>query len=182
MDLFGNVQKESLVFLDFETTGLEVGKDEIIEIGAIKLDEEGYDHTFQTFVKPDKPIASYITKLTGITEEMVANAPDLKTAITRFVDFIGNAIIVTHNTNFDIPWLQTACKRFDLQLQSTQSICTYKWAIGLNEPAKSLPALTKKYKIFHQNAHRALADALAARDLFFIFENISKESRPIQPI
>lgn len=181
-DLFGNIQKESLVFLDFETTGLEIGKDEIIEIGAIKIDEDGYDHTFQSFINPTKPITPHITKLTGITQEMVDDAPDLKTAITKLIEFIGEASIVAHNADFDIPFLVVASLRHQVPIQSETIICTLKWAAKLNEPSKSLSALTKKYRIFHHNAHRALADAAATRELFFIFENQKKEQRPIQTL
>jgi len=182
IDLFGMGKKEILTFLDFETTGLDVSRDEIIEIGAIKIDEDGLDQPFQTFIKPEKAITESITKLTGITEEMVSDAPDLKTGIQSLIAFIGDSKIVAHNAQFDIPWLLSAGQKFNIPIQSQEIICTYKWATALKEASRSLTALTKKYKITHNNAHRALADAAATRELFFIFENMKKEARPMMPI
>ena len=179
--LFG-AQSEALVFLDFETTGLDIAKNNIIEIGALKIDEEGNEHIFQTFIKPTNSVSSTITKITGITNEMVENAPTLKDSLQAFLDYVGNAKIVAHNTDFDIPWLYTAALRHKIDLKSNQVICTYKWAKANHEPSCSLTALTRKYKILHANAHRALADAVATKELFFIFDNQRIAPRPIKNI
>lgn len=179
-DLF-QTKKESFTFLDFETTGLEVGKDSIIEIGAVKIDEDGYEHPFQTFIKPPFPIPVPITKITGIDDSMVENAPDLKSAITNFVEFAGMSTIVAHNSDFDLPWLVTSCLRHDIDLNTSNVVCTFKWAKALGESRCSLGALSKKYGLSHNNAHRALADAAVTKELFFIFEN-SQSSRVEVPI
>jgi DNA polymerase-3 subunit alpha (Gram-positive type) len=176
-DLFGGGIRE-YTFLDFETTGLEVGRDSIIEIGALKIDKEGYDHAFQSFVTPVKEVDSRITEITGITNEMLVGAPNLTESITELIDFIGDSTIVAHNADFDIPWLLTSMKRLDLRKHNNSVICTLKWAKKCGEPSRSLGALTKKYKIGHQNAHRALADAAATKELFFIFDNIYDVEKP----
>lgn len=168
--LFGQAQ-ESFVFLDFETTGLEPSKEHIIEIGALKIDEDGYEHVFQQFIKPPKPVGAHITQITGITDEMLENAPPLEDVMRAFIAFIGNAKIVAHNAEFDIPWLITAAMRTNETLKNNPVICTLKWARRAKEPRASLGILTKKYKITHANAHRALADACSTRELFLIFEN-----------
>ena len=84
--LFGN-QKESLVFIDFETSGLEAGKDHLIEIGALKIDEDGFEHVFDTFIKPPISLPEKITVITKITDEMLINAPPIEDVIKDFYKF-----------------------------------------------------------------------------------------------
>lgn len=175
-----STKKESLTFFDFETTGLDIGKDSIIEIGAIKIDEEGFEHTFQTLIKPrDGSLNERISKFTGITPEMVQDAPTLKTCITNFLEFAADSTLIAHNADFDFLWLLTSALRHNLDLKAKSIVCTLKWAEKSNETNKSLEALAKKYNIAHQNAHRALADAVTTKELFFIFENLNKQPRPI---
>jgi DNA polymerase-3 subunit alpha (Gram-positive type) len=168
--LFGDV-RTSYVFLDFETSGLAVQRDSIIEIGALKIDDEGYEHVFQKFIKPPEPIGAHITQITGITNDMLENAPPLSDVIRDFIAFVGDAKLVAHNAEFDIPWLIRSILENDLPLPQNGVICTLKWARRAKEPRAGLGALTKKYKIVHHNAHRALADACSTRELFLIFEN-----------
>ena len=177
VDLFGAV-KESLVFLDFETTGLEAGRDQIIEIGAIKIDEDGYEHVFQTFVKPTTGISEHITQITGITDAMVANAPPIAPTLLKLMDFIGSAKIVAHNVDFDLVFLLTNLLQFNLNYRDNDIICTLRWARQNGEGHCSLGALSKKYAIRHNNAHRALADAVTTKELFFIFDGSKKSPRP----
>jgi len=177
VDLFGTV-KESLVFLDFETTGLEPGRDSIIEIGALKIDEDSYEHTFQTFIKPPHPISTHITQITGITDEMVSEAPEAIDPLKKLMSFIGNAKIVAHNADFDLPWLIVNLLQNKLPFENNDVICTLKWARQSGEAHCSLGALSKKYAIRHSNAHRALADAVATKELFFIFDGLKKSPRP----
>ena len=178
--LFSEGKKESLTFFDLETTGLEIGKDSIIEIGAVKIDEEGFEHTFQTFVKPREQILNEkISRFTGITNEMLNDAPDLKSCLQKFSEFAHDSTLVAHNADFDLLWMLTSANRHKIELKNKNIICTLKWAEKLNESHKSLSFLSKKYNISHINAHRALADAASTKELFFIFENLKKEPRPL---
>ena len=170
--LFG-AQKESLVFLDFETTGLEAGKDHLIEIGALKIDENGFEHVFDTFVKPPISLPEKIISITKITDDMLINAPTIDKVIDDFIEFIGNATIIAHNAEFDVPWLLLESKKHNLELKSNSVICTFKWAQALKEGRSSLGALAKKYKIGHLNSHRALADSGATKD-YSLFLKICK--------
>lgn len=179
--LFGTV-RESLVFLDFETTGLEANKDHIIEIGALKVDEEGFEHTFSMLVKPPVPIQPKITQITGITNEMVEEAQPLSAIIQSLYDFIGHSKIIAHNADFDIPWLIYHLREHQLTLNGNDVLCTLKWARKVNEPHCSLGALSKKYKIGHNNAHRALADAAVTKELYFIYEHAHKGTKTFYPV
>ena len=169
-DLFASVV-HSYVFLDFETTGLDPTREEIIEIGALKIDEDGFEHTFQEFVKPAGSIGAHITQITGITNEMVECALGIEDVLPRFLTFLGSSKLVAHNAEFDIPWLLVKTEQLGLSLGGHEVLCTLKWARRAKEPRAGLGALAKKYKLAHENAHRALADACSTRELFLIFEN-----------
>lgn len=175
-------QKETLVFLDFETTGIEPTRNHIIEIGALKIDEEGFEHVFESFIKPPIPISPKITSITNITNEMVQDAPPINSVLPRFLEFIGSAKLIAHNTEFDIPWLLLNAIRLNLTIPCKDVICTMKWAKRLKEPSVGLGKLTKKYDISHQNAHRALADAVSTKEIFFIFDHHDSQSIPVEPI
>ncbi len=177
-DLFESV-RDSFVFIDFETTGLEIGRDALTEVGCVKLDEEGFEHTFQSFIKPPFPIDPRITALTGITNEMVQHAPSLKDVLSKLIDFIGSSKIVAHNADFDIPWLFTSLIRHQMNLPNNDLICTLRWARQNEESHSSLGALGKKYKIGHHNAHRALADAMVTKEIFLIYEFLKKTAHPL---
>tara|TARA_A100001015_G_scaffold289026_1_gene360450 strand:- start:961 stop:1935 length:975 start_codon:yes stop_codon:yes gene_type:complete len=175
-------KKECLIFLDFETSGLEPGKNHIIEIGALKIDSDGFEHTFDSFVKPPVSLTEKITQITKITDEMLTNAPTIDEIIYDFYEFIGDATIIAHNAEFDTTWMILEFMKHDLKLQNNSIVCTFKWAQLMNESRCSLSALTKKYKIGHLNAHRALADAAVTKELFFIYEDAQLISRPVKPI
>lgn len=175
-------EKESLVFLDFETTGFLVAKNSIIEIGAIKIGESEKESYFQTFIKPRNKLRKEIINLTGISNEMVEDAPTLKGGISNLVAFTGNSKIVAHSIYFEACWLLTACIRHNIEIHGNPAVCTLHWAKKHNEESCSLKSLTKKYGIEHQNAHRALDDAKAMKDLYFIYKNMNQVERPLRNI
>jgi len=169
------------VFLDFETTGLEIGNESIIEVGACKVDTNGKEHFFQELVKPMAQIKPLITRITGIDDEMVKDAPPLKDVLVAFLEFCGDAHIIAHNAQFDVPWLVTSIMRHKLDIQFSQVLCTLKWAKTKEEGKRSLGALSKKYSIGHENAHRALADAVVTKSLFYIYDKDETE-KPFESV
>ena len=182
-DLF-NVSRESLVFLDFETTGLEAGKDHIIEIGALKIDEEGFEHSYSTFVKPPIPnLPSKIISITGITDEMLVDAPKLDECIQDFIDFIGDATLVAHNAKFDRAFID---KYIDVKTVWACSQKDIDWMergffkIGLE--------MLCMWHGFYFGAHRAMNDVNATINLIAhssyndnspLIELISNSKKPI---
>lgn len=177
-----SAKQECLVFLDFETTGLHAVTDHIIEIGALKIDEDGFEETFEVLVKPPIALPPKITQITHITDQMLETAAPIETILPQFFEFIGNATLVAHNAEFDLLWLLIALEKQHLALPNNDVICTLQWAKQLKEGRAGLGALTKKYQIGHQNAHRALADAAATKELFFIFENKNDSPRPVKAL
>lgn len=95
------IYDENIVVIDTETTGVSFRKDALTQIAAARLEHGEITEWFVTFVNPDMPIPDEITHLTGITDEDVADAPDTSEALTKLVDFVGDAKIVAHNAAFD---------------------------------------------------------------------------------
>lgn len=91
--------------IDIETNGLMYDCCEIIEISALKYANGVKIGSFSTLIKPSLKIDPFITKLTGITDEMVANAPGISESIIKFFDYVGNDILLGYNVNFDVNFL-----------------------------------------------------------------------------
>ncbi len=146
----------SIVALDLETTGLDPEKDTIIEIGAIRFNENRVEDEFSSLVNPRRPISSFITQLTGISNEMVSHAPELRPTLAELAIFVDNSIVIGHNINFDLSFLQ---KRGILE--ENQSIDTYDLASVLlpTSTRYNLTFLAGYLAIPVEDMHRALNDA-----------------------
>ena len=103
-----DLNKAKYVVLDFETTGLSNKYDDIIEFGGVKVEDGMVVDSFQTFINPKKNLSAFTTNLTGITNKDVMNAPILEQALHKIISFIGDAVIVAHNAEFDIGMLNAS--------------------------------------------------------------------------
>ncbi len=103
--------KDEFIVFDIETTGTSFGVDRITEIAAVIFKEGNIIEEFQTFCNPEKEISVKIQNLTGITNEMVADAPKEAEAVRMFLEFCGGRIVVAHNAAFDTGFISAACKR-----------------------------------------------------------------------
>ena len=165
-----SVQKNvSYVVFDLETTGLSPFKDEIIEIGAVKVDKEGkIVDTFSTLVKPAQPVSEFVQNLTGISNEMLKDAPSIYTALPKFVVFVGDEIVVGHNVTFDIAFVQQKAKIYQdikfLNPYIDTVTLTRKVYPGLK--SYKLQDLIKEFNLKTYAAHRALADVVATQQLY----------------
>ena len=111
---------EEYVVFDFETTGLSPwGGDEIVEIGAMKVFGNEIDETniFHTLVNPGRIITPDATRVNGITNEMVADAPMLDEAFPKFMEFIGDAYLVAQNAKFDMNFMVKYLHKYGLKRQ-----------------------------------------------------------------
>ena len=155
------------VAFDLETTGLSVDNDYIIEIGALKVVNGKVQDRFMEFVKPPVSITPLITNITGITNEMVAQARDTGDIIRDFVDFCGDNILVGHNIMFDYKFVKKYANEFGFPFEK-KGIDTLKLArkclCGLE--SKSLECLCKYYDIKNPAAHRAYYDALSTAKIY----------------
>ena len=98
--------KNIFVAIDVETTGLSPITNELIEVSAIKYDGNKRVDTFSTLIKPKVRIPYYITNITGITNDMVEEAPEVEEVMPELIDFVGDLPIVAHNANFDYKFIQ----------------------------------------------------------------------------
>ena len=152
-----------IVALDLETTGLDPAQDAVIEIGAVKFSDKRVEAEYSTLINPRKPISSFITNLTGITNSMVLNAPLLITALPELADFIGDAPILGQNIGFDMAFLQKAGI-----LRANPTLDTYELASVLMPSAAryNLASLTSQLGVLLPATHRALDDARATHAVF----------------
>lgn len=149
--------------LDTETTGLSAYYDEIIEIGILRVRNNEIVDRYDQLIKPNFDIDGFITALTGITNDMLEGMPSIADVKTAVLSFIGDDIILGHNTSFDMRFLNEG---FKTQL-SNQYMDTMQFARKLYPELKhySLSDLTD-YLGLHNNEHRALADCIATKELY----------------
>ncbi len=160
---------ETIVF-DIETTGLSVQNCKITEIGAVKIKNGEIIDTFNTFVNPEMPIPEEIVDLTSITDEMVADAPKIKEALTSFFDFIGGGrkLLVAHNANFDTGFIRYAAEECGMEFTNPY-LDTVALSRYINPTLKKhkLDSLAEHYGLGDFNHHRACDDAAVLAAIYF---------------
>jgi DNA polymerase-3 subunit epsilon len=155
--------------LDLETTGGSPASCEITEIGAVKYRSGDLLGTFQTLVDPGLAIPPSITVLTGITQAMVLDAPEIATALPSFLEFIGDAVIVGHNVRFDLSFLNAAAVRLGygkLDNQSTDTAALARRLVRSEVRNLRLQSLATHFRSPTTPNHRALEDARATAHVF----------------
>ena len=168
---------ETFIVFDLETTGLSAANERITEIGAVKVVGGEIKDKFSMFVNPRKPIPAKIVEITGITDEMVSDAPLEDVAITEFFKFCGNnSILVAHNADFDCGFLREASNRIGIDFDYTY-IDTVVIARTLYPDLKNhkLDTVAKYLKLDDFNHHRACDDAKILADIFLCMIETLKE-------
>ena len=166
-DYKGSFKDEFVVF-DIETTGLSVLTSQIIEIGAVKIKDGQVIERFNEFVNPEVPIPNLIVELTGIDDSMVKDADKIDVVLRKFLDFIGDRLLIAHNANFDISFIRKAS--VDLGYKFTNPyLDTVTLSRFLNSDLKShkLDVVAKYYNLGEFNHHRACDDAEILANIFF---------------
>jgi len=157
------------VVVDLETTGLSPANCEIIEIGAVKVTLGEKNHaTFQTFVKPSKPIPKKIIGITGITEEMIeADSLELHDALTEFKEFIGALPLVAYNAPFDMGFLWTAATNCNMTLTNRYTCALKRARRAWPElPSHKLSKIAEILDLPDNDQHRAIGDCIRTVHVF----------------
>ena len=155
------------IAIDLETTGLSPKLDKILEIGALKVIDGNIIDRLQMFVDPGRQIPERITELTGITQDMLADAVSQEEAIRRTVEFCGDAPLLGHNILFDYSFLKQAAVNVKLPFDH-KGIDTLKISRKFlaEVPSRKLECLCEHYQIVTGQHHRAIDDAWAAKCLY----------------
>lgn len=170
---------DAYVVFDIETTGLSKEKEMITEIGAVKVADGKIIDRFSTFVNPQRPISAEITKLTGITDDMVKDAPTIENILPEFLKFCEDTVLVAHNASFDTGFIRIAAERAGLGELHHTIVDTLELARAL------LPELNKhKLDIVCEHLgvtlnghHRAVNDAEATAEVFIKFLDMLAEKK-----
>jgi DNA polymerase III epsilon subunit family exonuclease len=152
------------VALDLETTGARAGANKITEIGAVRIEGFREVRQFGTLVNPLRPIPPMITHITGITQEMVADAPRIEEVIPDLLEFLEGAVVVAHNASFDVGFLNYELERLKGRRLGDGAIDTLPLARALAPglPNYRLQTVAEALGAPVVACHRALADARAA--------------------
>lgn len=155
------LEDSTYVVFDVETTGLSAIYDTIIELAAVKMKDGEIIDRFESFANPHHRLSSTTINLTGITDDLVENAPEVGEVLTRFKEWAGNAILVAHNASFDMGFLNMGYKKLDFGKATNPVIDTLELARFLYPDMKNhrLNTLAKKFDVELVQHHRAIYDA-----------------------
>lgn len=148
------------VVVDVETTGLRPYSDEIIELAALKVINHRIEDSFECLVKPEQPISGYITRINGITNEMVKDSPRIEDVLPGYLDFLGDSILFGHNIRFDINFISAACRQCGLPPLTNDFVDMLPLSRKARRdlPNHKLVTLIRALGIKASCFHRALAD------------------------
>ena len=149
--------------IDTETTGLSSYYDEIIEVGILKIRDGKVVDQYSQLIKPNNAIDEFITYLTGITNKMLVNQPSIKDVEGEILDFLGDDVIVGHNTSFDIRFLNASFK--ETLKNEYMDTMIFSRKIYPQLPHHRLSDLAKFLNLAN-NQHRALADCITTYQLY----------------
>ena len=153
------------VVFDLETTGSSARKGGITELGALKLVRGSVVEEFSTLVNPGRPIEPFVVRLTGITDSMVAKAPDVSEAMARFERFVEGAVLVGHNIHFDCSFVSAARDGSPLPNPLLDTLRLARCLVpGLKR--YRLSSLVSHFGVREMPNHRALSDAAATAGVF----------------
>lgn len=149
------------VVFDFETTGLSAEDDDIIEIGAVRIEKGRQTDVFQSLVNPLRPIPAQASAVNGLFDKDVAEAPTLDEVLPDFLNFIRGGVLVAHNAKFDTRFLGAALRRFKITDLPNYVMDTLTLSHRVNPQASehTLKAICERLNLVNKRAHRAHEDA-----------------------
>ncbi len=158
---------DTFVVFDLETTGFSPSKNQIIEIGAVKVVNGSIAQRFSTFVNPKVPIPFEIEQLTSINDDMVLDAPVIDEILPKFMDFCQDAVMVAHNADFDMSFIKHNCSTQGLECEKTvlDTVALSRVLLPSLNRFK-LDTVAKALNISLAHHHRAVDDAACTAEIF----------------
>jgi DNA polymerase III subunit epsilon len=154
--------------VDLETTGGSPQESAITEIGAVRVRCGEVAGTFHTLVNPGHPVPAFIRLLTGISDDMLIEAPEISEVLPSFIEFLGGCVLVAHNARFDVSFLNVALISHGYEPMKNRVVDTAILArkvLAGEVPNNKLATLSSRLRCAHQPCHRAYADVLATIDV-----------------
>ena len=172
----GQSMRGTFVVFDIETTGFSALRDKIIEIGAVRVEDGKIVGRFSEFVNPRIPIPFRIEKLTSINDSMVAGADSIDVILPRFVEFCRGAVMVAHNAEFDMSFIEKNCGDLGIETDYT-SVDTVGMARFLLPQLNrfKLDTVAKAVGVSLEHHHRAVDDAECTAQIFQKFITMCEE-------
>lgn len=174
-------EPKNIVVFDIEATGLSAEKDQILEIGAVLLEDREIVDRFQTFVSIKGGVPEQATKLTGITNLMLQGQPGIQKALLMFKNFIKDYPLFAHNASFDYRFIQAKCKETGIVIDN-DVYDTLKMARELLPTASNhkLDTLCGYFGVANDNHHRADNDSEALSKILIVFlESLKRRGQDI---
>ena len=161
---------QTFVVFDLETTGFSNKNDKITEIGAVKVENFKVVDRFSQLINPEKDISYKVQELTGITNDLIKDKPTIEEILPKFLEFIGDSVLVAHNADFDMGFMEQKCREQNIEFKNT-SVDTLTLARTLLPHMKRfrLNLIAKELGIPLLNHHRAVDDAEATAHIFIKF-------------
>ncbi len=173
------------IVIDIETTGLSPQWDSIIEISGIRVENNVMKEQFSTLVKPEAPIYDdcyidpFIEDLTGISNEMLRNAPSTDLVVSEFKKFIGDSILIGHNVSFDINFLYDNFEKYLNCPLTNDFVNTMRISRRLHpKESNSLSSIAERYHVDYTGAHRALRDCFITKSCLDCMKDEILETYP----
>ena len=188
-DIFGDIQKDEkskginlnkfvddYVLVDIETTGFSPVKDDIIEIGAIRVENNQIIQKYNQLIKINKNLEPFTTRLTGITDEMLQTGKKISDVLKEFISFTGKDIIIGHNVTFDLGFLSYNCKKYlnyNLNNDYVDTLCIARKLVP-NSINYKLGTLANLFNVSYKGAHRGLKDVEITYEVYNNLRKIGK--------
>lgn len=172
------LHQSDFVIVDLETTGAKAPPCRVTEIGAYRIRDGRIVEEFQTLINPQTGIPPFIVALTGITEDMVKDAPLFSDVVHEWLNFVDDAVVVAHNTAFDVRFLNHEIGRVFPGLRLVNPhLCTVKLARRLLPDLQNhkLHTVAEHFSISISNRHRAAGDARATAEIFIYMLELLQE-------
>lgn len=179
------LNRETFVCIDCETTGLDTQNDRVIEVAAVKFKIEETLDSFESLIDPECVISETSIEIHHITPEMVEGKPKMAQVIPRLLDLIGKEVIVGHGVGFDIELIAIAADRAGIphNLRKNKFLDTLRMARFYGEsPVNSLEQLRRHFHIPLEIAHRAMSDVIVNIEVFKYLAKSYKSTQHIMDI